>query len=302
MLNRFWQYLAYNLFGFEREETLGETLHFKAFELFTVAYVVYWALEWGFYIQHIRGVIMPLGLAEHLDVSFTFKHGVSIVNGILLALGATLGFLRIWPRLSYTVAALTFNLHYAARFCLGEICHDSHFVGLSLLMLAVGMYFSDDARVRRRFAFGGSFFFIGLAYLSASLSKLVATGPGWGNGRHLWIWIGEKTVDSYSRFGEIYINPFQEAMLASLPLATLVLTCGMVTEACGVGLWFRKTRFVTGLLCMGMHVGIYFSMNIIFDMFIYQLFVMCMPWDVLIDRALRQREPTRLRRLALQLG
>lgn len=305
MMQRFLQHLGDNLFGFGREETVGETLHFKAFELFTVGTMILWAWDWGFYIQTIKGVVMPLGLANHVDVSLTFDHGVSLLNATVMTLGGLLGFFRILPRVGYGVAALAFNLHYASRYCLGEICHAPHFVGLSMLMLAVAMFFSQDATVRRRFAFGASLFFVGLAYMSAALSKLVATGPGWSHGRHLWLWIGEKTVDYYSKFGVIDINPLQQALLASLPLATAILTFGVVAEAAGFGLWYRKTRFPVALLCIGLHLGIFLSMNILFDMFIYQLLVMCVPWDRMIDRTLRNAEPDsveRFTRLATQFG
>ncbi len=280
------------LFGFDRPETTGERVRFRLFELFAVVYAVYWAWDWGTYIQSIEGVVLPLGIANHLDVSFMFNNGVSLVNAGVLTVFILLGFFRVAPKWTYSLAVLAFHLHYASRYSLGEICHASQFVGMSVLALPISMWFSKEPKTQRRFALGAVYFFIGLGYVSAALSKLIATGPGWIQGRHLWLWIGEKSIDAYSKFGVLEHNWLQEFALSSVTISTMILAVGILTEAAGLLLWFRRTRPFIAVACVGMHFGIYLSMNIMFDMFIYQLLLIGLPWDRWIDQWLNRSSAT----------
>ncbi|HTV19287.1 MAG TPA: hypothetical protein VMG12_11465 [Polyangiaceae bacterium] len=277
------------LFGFDEPETRGERWHFQLYETFLVSYMVLWAWDWSRSIERTAGVVKPLGIATHLDISPMFGSGLSLVNAAVISVGALLGYFRLAPRLGYTAAFVGFHLQYVSRYSLGEICHASNFVGMGMLGLAAAMWVFQGASERRKFAMGASFFFLGLAYASAALSKLIASGPLWVDGRHLWLWIGEKSLDAYSKYGVLELNPLQRAALGSRALATLILAVGLVVEAAGVLLWFRKPRAYVALLCIGMHLGIHFAMNILFDMSIYHLIVLGLPWAALFDRVLRRR-------------
>lgn len=285
------------LFAFDAPESAGERIHFKAFELFIVAYCVYWGWEWGLYMPQIGAAVRPLGIAEYVDISFVFARWAGVANALLISLACGLGFFRIAPRFGYTLALLAFHLHFVARHALGDICHASNFVGMGLLALCAAAYVFEESRQRRRFAPGTTVFFLGLAYSSAAISKFIGTGLDWADGRHLWLWVGEKVVDAYSKFGVLRVNAFQELVLQHRALASLVLTLGITTEALGFLLWFRRTRPYVALACVALHLGIYVSMNIMFDMFIYQLLLVGLPWARWIDLALVRREPAWLMRI-----
>lgn len=289
--------LSRELFAFDRPETRGELWHFKLYETFLVGTMVFWAWDWSRSIQRTAAVVKPLGIAAHVDISPMLSSGLSLLNAALISAGAVLGYLRIAPRLGYTAAFLGFHLQYVSRYSLGEICHASNFVGMGALALAAAMWVYPGAPERRKFAMGASFFFIGLAYASAALSKLVASGPLWIDGRHLWLWIGEKSLDAYSKYGTLELNPLQRAALGSRALATLILGTGLAVEAAGVLLWFREARAPVALLCIAMHLGIHFAMNILFDMSIYHLIVLGLPWAPLFDRLLGRVAATSLRRI-----
>ncbi len=276
--------LVKELFGFERPESKGERLHFKAYEVFLLGYTLYFGWEWGLYIQGIEAVVQPLGIATHVDISVMFHNQLSVLNAVVMTIAAVMGLLRIFPRAAYTVLLLAFHVQYVARYSLGEICHDSHFVGTGIMAIMVAMWLYEDAAKRRRFAFGASFFFIGLGYTSAAVCKLVGTGLHWVDGRHMWLWIGEKSVDAYSKFGVYDLNALQELALSSRVVASLILVSGVLTELVGFLFWFRRYRPYMALACAGLHLGIFFVMNILFDMIIYQLLVLALPWGTWFDR------------------
>lgn len=291
------QRLSRELFAFERPETRGELWHFKLYETFLVSYMLLWAWDWSRSIERTAAVVKPLGIAAHVDVSPMFSHGLGSFNAAVISVGAALGYFRIAPRLGYSAAFLGFHLQYVSRYSLGEICHASNFVGMGMLALTAALWLYRDGAERRKFALGASFFFLGLAYASAALSKLIASGPLWIDGRNLWLWIGEKSLDAYSKYGVLELNGLQRAAQGSRALATVILATGLLIEAAGVLLWFRRPRPYVALLCIAMHLGIHFAMNILFDMSIYHLIVLGLPWAWLFDRALASLDASSLRRL-----
>ena len=185
------QKLLQNLFDFERQETVGEILFFRFFELFVVYFALIYAWEWGPYLSRLSDVVLPLGIAEYIDISFMFENNLGIVNAIVMTVMLALGFLRIW-RYGYLAAILSFHLHYAARYSQGEISHGSNLVGTIILLLAVATLAFKHRKEIRRTTLGLCYFFIGLGYTSAALCKLGATGPTWPAGRHLRMWIQER--------------------------------------------------------------------------------------------------------------
>ena len=172
------------------------------------------------------------------------------------------------------------------------VVHRSHLfiVGMGLLGLALGWAFFKEEKYARRFALGFGIFSIGLGYSSAAICKLIATGPLWVKGEHLWLWLGERSTDVLSQHGSFTFNALQEMILANKTLATMILIFGILSELMGFLFWFKKTRMFAGLLLIGMHFGILFSMNINFDTYIYILILLTFPWERLIAYILKENE------------
>lgn len=135
-----------------------------------------------------------------------------------------------------------------------------------------------------RFVLGAVIFFVGLGYTSAFFSKLVASGIHWFDGRHLWLWIGEKSVDIISREGSFQLNFLQQLALSSTTVASVILLFGWLTELIGFTMWWKKLRPYTTSLLILMHIGITLTMSIRFDAFVFQLILIGYPWYILIDR------------------
>ncbi|MEL7834881.1 hypothetical protein [Fodinibius sp. Rm-B-1B1-1] len=276
-----------NLFKTDKKPTKGEALFFKIFELFVIVFVLKYAWQWGPYIQQIGEVVLPLGIAQYVDVSFMFEHNISLVNAALISVFAILGFVRIFPKYSYLIALAFFHLHYVSRFSLGEISHGSNFIGMSLFALGLGLFFFGNNPVQyRRFTMGFIFFFFGLGYTSAAISKLIGTGLTWPSGKHLWLWIAERSVDVASAKGQFIPNIVQEWVLDYRFLGTLSLVFGLLAEFFGFLLWFDKTRPYIATALIMMHFGVYLTMSIMFDVYIYELLIIGYPWAKLIDRYL----------------
>ncbi|MEZ4700465.1 MAG: hypothetical protein R2834_09050 [Rhodothermales bacterium] len=273
------------LFALDRELTPGEILYHRAFEAFIVYWVVYFAWTWGFYIGRIGEVVLPLGIASHIDISFMFNRTAPLVVAGLMTAAMLMGFLGKW-KYGYAAGLLLMHLQYTARYCLGEISHGSNIIGFCLLALALGALAYQSRVHALRFALGFSFFFVGLGYSSAALCKLIATGPSWVDGSHLWMWIAERTVDTFSMTGVVEYNALQELALSYKPVATLILTFGLLTEAFGFLMWFPKTRPYIAILLIGMHIGILLSMKINFPANTYTLLLLGFPWDRWADAAL----------------
>lgn len=274
------------LFDFDRPETPGEVLFFKLFELFIVYATLNLAWQWGFYTLRISDIVLPLGMARYVDVSFMFGDVLPLVNAALITILAVLGFFRV-GRFAYLAAFLLLHLQYAARFSLGEIPHSANMLGMTLLGLALAMAAFDEARPRRRFTMGFTYFFVGLGYTLAAFCKLIATGPSWADGSHLWMWVFEKGVDAYAKTGVFGFNFLQELILGSHLLATVFLTIGLVTEFFAFLMWWPRFRTPVVLGVIALHVGIYVVMNILFIFSMYELIFLAFPWAVWIDRALR---------------
>jgi hypothetical protein len=276
------------LFGFERPPSRGEAIVFRLYEVLIGGWMLRLVWEWGVYIQKIGDIVLPLGVAQYIDVSFMFDHGVSLLNAALISVCFILGFTRKW-RHAYLAAIVLFHLQYVARNCLGEISHGSNLVGMSILAFGLSHATFVEHTAARRLSMGLIRFFVGLGYTSAAACKLVGTGPGWVAGHHLWMWIGERTVDGTSKFGHFELNALQELAMASWPVATALLVVGLVSEASAWMIWFRRTRPVAGLLLLGMHVGIWITMDILFLPNMLIIAAIAFPWPQVIDVGLRRR-------------
>jgi hypothetical protein len=156
------------LFGFERTPTQGERIHLRFFELFVALWALRIAWVWAEDIQPLSDVVLPLGVARWIDISFMFGPIVPRLNAVLLSVLLGAGFLRVW-RPAYALAIASFHLQYAARDVLGEISHGSNLVGTAIFGLALGALLFRDAVQERRFGFGFTVLFSAIGYTSAGL-------------------------------------------------------------------------------------------------------------------------------------
>src|SRR5699024_11330105 len=99
----------------------------------------------------------------------------------------------------FLLALLAMHLQYIARFSQGEISHGSNFTGTALMTLALAaIFFKNEAKLQK-FALGLLIFLIGIGYSSAAFAKLIGTGFTWVDGRHLYLWIGERSNEVLSQ-------------------------------------------------------------------------------------------------------
>src|SRR5690606_6784692 len=268
--------LLRNLFDFESEESRGDVLFFRLFELFIALGVMKLAWEWGAYTLRISDVVLPLGIARFVDVSFMFGSPLPLINaGVITALVAV-GYFRLGG-IAYAVAFLLMLLQYAARYSLGEIPHSSNMLGMTLLGLALSMLVFTDERYQRRFTLGFTYFFIGLGYALAGWSKLIATGPTWPDGHHMWMWIHEKAIDSFAKSGVLEFNFFQQLLLSEVWISTFVLALGLLTELAAFLMWWRRLRVPVIVGVLALHTGIYLVMGIFFTLAFWELVLLALP-------------------------
>lgn len=288
-----------DLFRLDESESEGDVLFYKLFELFVSFNVVRLAWPWAIYIERIEENVHPLGLAQYIDIGIFYHSPLGLWNAAALTvLSATLLIFR-WRWIPW-LALLLLHVQLVARDALGEISHSANFIGMSLLAIALGRTFYDRETERRRFIVGSTIFFVGFGYVSAAACKWIGTGIGWADGHHLWMWMAEKSTDILSRDGAFEMNPLQQLARDSHVMATAILSIGLISESLGFLLWFRRTRAIAAVVLMGMHVGISMTMNIRFDIFIYELALIGLPWAGVFDRLLpRLSEPFRNQLLSL---
>lgn len=297
--------LLRDLFGFDDEESFGEVAVHRFFEACVVLWTIEHVARWAEQLETITRVVRPLGLGHYIDVSPMFGDSPwPEVNALVIACLLLLGFARV-SRFAYAGALLLTHWQYVARWCLGKASHGASFIGLSLMMMALGALLFHDRKRARRTAMGGILFFFGAGYMSAAFSKLIATGPHWIDGYHLWLWIGERSVDMHSETGAFNMGLVQSLATRSRAFATLLLAGGFFAELFAFLLWFRKTRPFVALVLLGMHFGIGLAMNIVFAYNMALLAMAAFPWAVLINQTvarLDSRHAGRLRELATRLG
>jgi hypothetical protein len=276
--------ISNNLYGGTEELSKAQNIYFKVFEFFILYNVIYLAWYWGLYTLKITDVVLPLGIATMIDISFMHGNNLPLINAGLITLVMIAAFFRKGPNWLYMFVFILLHIQYVARFSIGEIPHSANLPGMALFSFAVGMIFFKDKVHLYRFIFGFTLFYIGLGYFSASMSKLIGTGPSWIDGRHLWLWIAEKGTDILGREGAFDYNFVQTLALNSIPAATLMLFIGIFTEFIGPLVWFRKTRPYAILALVGMHYGVMLSMNIRFDAFMIELLLVGLPWPEWYER------------------
>lgn len=276
------------LFEPKRSQTAGEAIFFKLFELFVVFYTIKFAWEWGVYTASRNvEVVLELGMANYIDVSMFFNNYLALANASFITIIAIFSYFRLGYKWQYLVVMILLHVQYVARFSQGEIPHSQNLIGMSVLCFAIGAIFFPDKKKMPRFVMGSIIFFIGLGYTSAFFAKLIGTGFNWFDGRHLWLWIGEKSIDILSREGVYEANFLQSLALRSTAVASVILLIGWFTEFIGFTMWWKKIRPFTTLMLIGMHFGITMTMNIRFDAFVLQLILVGFPWYILLDRYIK---------------
>jgi len=275
--------LLENLFEFKRPDSVGVKLYLKLFELFSVLYTLIYAWDWGFYILRISDVVLPLGLANYIDVEIFFGNSLPLVIAGLMTIMSTVAFFTRRFKWLYLLVFFLLHIQYVTRFSLGEIPHSSNLIGFSMLGLGLAFCFIKNKWNALSFAYGFLVFFVGLSYTSASISKLVASGIFWVDGNHLWLWIAEKSTDVLSAEGIFTLSWVQEMALQSRFIATIILIIGLLTEMFAFLFWWKKLRPLVTLLLIGMHIGIYYSMNIWFMSYLIELSIIGFPWYKLFN-------------------
>lgn len=271
------------LFEWERPVTEGQRLFFRVMEIIVLSQILYNIWDWAFYIKELTDVVLPLSLANYIDVRLLFGNNLPVINAGLITVLLAAGFLRR-GRFAYFAAILLYQLQYSARFSQGEISHGANLGGIVLLCLGVSFLFikKDDHIIKT--ALGLIYFFIGLGYVSAAFSKLIGTGLHWSYGEHLNLWIAERGTDKLSQFGVFDVNILQAYLLQHTWAATITLTFGLLVEFFGFLFWFRRTRWVETVLLLSLHIGIVFTLRIAFSQYVYLLLFIGFPWELLLEK------------------
>lgn len=278
------QQLLKNLFEFEQPESIGVRLYLRIVELFLAGYTIIYAWDWGFYILRISDVVLPLGLANYLDINLFFGNYLALFSAAILSILVAIAFFSVRYKWLYIIAFLLLHILYVTRFSLGEIPHSSNLVGFGMLGLGLAFCFMKDKWQGLSFAYGFLIFFIGLGYTSAAFSKMIGTGIAWPDGNHLWLWIAEKTTDVLSAEGSFTYTWVQQLALQHRLAATLLLVGGLATEFVSFLLWWKKPRPYITAMIIGMHIGIYYSMNIWFMSYMIGLPLIGFHWHKMLNR------------------
>jgi len=264
------------VFNFEAEETKLERWFGKAFELFVLAVSLRYSWFWALQIQRFQVVVDPVGVGSHVDLSFLLGSPAAFVIAGLVTGFIVLGYTRRW-RYGYFAAIILMHILFAARFSQGKIMHSSYLAAMVFLGIAIAVSAFDDESVRRRFALGFAFLFTGLGYTFAGICKLIGTGLSWPDGQHLRMWIEEKAVDTYATNGAVDLNVIQKLVLDHYELATAILIVGLFTELSGFLMWRPCFRLPLLVGLLGLHIGIFLTMNIVFAVSTVALCLLAIP-------------------------
>ncbi len=112
MMRDFWG----QLFQTSKQRTWGELWHFKLLEIFIVGYTIKYAWEWAFYIPRNSEIVLPLGIANYIDISFMFDEIWAIGNAVLISLLCVFAFFRMRFKWQYLLALVLLHVQFAVRF------------------------------------------------------------------------------------------------------------------------------------------------------------------------------------------
>lgn len=274
-------WLSSQLFGFESKRRPAELWSARIVESVVVLLTLDFVWKWAEETQRISEVVRPLAFAVWFDLSFLFGPS-DYVLAAALTLCTLLGYFRL-ARWAYALAFLLLVVEYSTRYCLGEIPHSANLVGSAFFGLALGQQLFAEPVFQTRFFLGMTHFLCGLGYTLAAFCKLIATGWGWSQGTHLWVWIRSRDLHDVVLRGHSELNAFQELVLSHWWLATACLTFGWVSEALAWTVWLRRIRPYALMGVVGLHVGIYFTMGITFAHASILLISLIIPWEQLAE-------------------
>lgn len=272
-----------SLFDPDARETRGERVQGFVWQAIAVWAIVEHAFRWAFEMSHHERVVKPLGLARYLNVAWLFDLRLGLSHAALVTVLALIALTSRHKALYLAVVACA-HLQHVARYSLGKAGHGSHFAGLALLFLGIAHVWTHREAFARRAAAGLTLFFYGLSYTTSGVIKLARSGPTWSDGTHLWLWMAEKQVDLTAEHGQFVLNPLQEMVLASRPLATGLLTFGLLSEVFAFLMWWKKTRPFLALALCGMHVGVMLTLDIHFLENALLLLGLALPIASFVDR------------------
>jgi Kef-type K+ transport system membrane component KefB len=95
--------------------------------------------------------------------------------------------------------------------------------------------------------------------------------------------MAEKSVDVLSDEGAFSYNWIQEIALQNRLFATLFLTMGLLTEFFAFLVWWKPYRTYMFIAIIGLHMGIHYTMNILFLSYTIGLFIIGLPWYRVIN-------------------
>ena len=259
-------------------------INFKLFEFFIVCNAVYLSWYWGLDMRNWSGIITPHGIAHYVDITFLYVNIFPLINASAITVFSILAFLRIKSKWLYAAVFILLLLHFSAIFSGTKLRHDTHFIGVGILSFSLVTFFFKTHKDKYRFIFGFNIFFMGLGYFLSSMSKLIGTGLHWVDGRNLHIWILRKGTEILTDTGLLDFLPMQLLVLDHIALGTLFLVIGLTVEFLAPFFWFRKTRPISTLAILGMHFGIFITLNISFHMNMIQLIIIGLPWPDLLKK------------------
>ncbi len=277
-------------FRFTDHPTPGMKLHYKLFELFVYACLVWFVMHWAAGMATLTSQHSAGGLAHYFPVEWMYGTIFPWINATIITLLLLFGFFRVMPRLLLTSAFILIHFQYVARYTMGKLPHESVFLGMALLAFVLAVWVIPKPSERIRFVFVFLLFFMGLGYVMSGFVKIIGTflvNPEsfWSDGRHLWLWIASRQVSILTAEGTYALNFMQKMAQINWYLATAMLTYGLVAELLGFLLWFDRTRWIGAVLLIGLHTGIGMVMGLFFPFFIAQLIMTGFRWDRLLDGA-----------------
>ena len=86
--------ISNNLYGGTEELSKAQNIYFKVFEFFVLYNVIYLAWYWGLYTLKITDVVLPLGIATMIDISFMHGNNLPLINAGLITLVMIAAFLE----------------------------------------------------------------------------------------------------------------------------------------------------------------------------------------------------------------
>lgn len=185
---------------------------------------------------------------------------------ILLFISIPFFVLEKVPKISSVTLALTFIILQTMNYSYGKMGHSTHLLALILIgYVLYYFFFNYKDKTKWNIPIILSFIFISLYYFLSFLAKIYISQTEWINSYSLRIWINFKMWDSLGFNSNFTPNILQTIILSSPAAALLLSLYTLVIEFLGgISVFITKYRPVIYAGLVLLHVGIYFSMGIVF--------------------------------------